>query len=144
MSTGARSGFGATLTYDSSGPDGNSFGGAVVQVISLNASPIEDEVYESTNMESPAGTNGLGMREYVPGLGSDGQVSGEINLLSDTLTTLRGLRQKLITWKITFPFTSVKSYVFNGILTTLGTPVAHNGKMTASFTIQVSGLPTYT
>lgn len=139
MATAARSGFGTTLKYDPAGPDLTSFV-AIAEVVSISPNPVSDDVIDATSMDSPAGTAGLGHREFIPSIGSDGQVSITANFIATAFSTLRALRQKVISWRITFP--GAQTYTFNGILVSMGQEIPFDGKMQLTITVQVTGNPT--
>lgn len=127
MPSGAKSGFGTTLVADS-----NTMG----EITTIDLPGIDDDVIEVTNHDSE---NGL--KEYVAGLGDGGEVSGEVNFLPADYETWRGLRRAIKTFVITLPpaVTSNNIYTFSGILQQFDASAPHDDKMSASFSIKVTG-----
>lgn len=120
-------------------------GTALNGVFDVSSPPVnfEMEAVESTDYSSPSG-----VRQYVGGLISPGEVVVESELLpvsSGDYATLRAdmLARTLISWTFEFSDSGVTTCSFSGLVTKLEPKAPIDGKLSYALTIQISGLPTW-
>lgn len=129
--------FGTTISKgDGSDPQDYT---AVGSVLSISGPSLERETYDVTAHDSTDG-----WREFIGGLKDGGEVEFDVNYDPDehaplTLDDFEG--DDPIAWELAFP--SGSTWEFDGILTSAESEAPHDGKLEGSFTIKVSGKPTF-
>ena len=115
---------------------------AIAEVQDINFSGTTVTKLDASNMDSP-----YGHEESIPGMAATGEWTFDINYNLDTATheTLQAdvetVPQTRRFWKLTFPpaSASVGNWICFGYVSKFVPKVPHNGKMTASVGIQLSG-----
>lgn len=130
----ATSGFGATFAYMSAADTYT----ALAEVLSVTPPSISVETIDATHMASDDG-----FREFIASLKDGGECSVTMNYVESSATLLQTLvLAGFETFKITLAGGS--TLIFSGIPTAFAIDdVVIDDKMTMSFTIKVSGKPTY-
>lgn len=130
----ATSGFGATFSYLSAVDTYT----ALAEVMSVTPPSISVETIEATHMGSDDG-----FREFIASLKDGGECVVTMNYVESSATLLQTLvLAGLETFKITLAGSS--TLIFSGIPTNFAIDdVVIDDKMTMSFTVKVSGKPTY-
>ena len=128
-------GYGTKLQYETT-PGGGTYTD-FAEVTEVNPPGFDDDTEDVTHMLSPSG-----MREFIPTLGDNGEISGEMNFLSTEYATIMSLRRTKRNYRVILPNAGATTATFAGILTSYEPSAPVDGKMTASFTIKVSGVVT--
>lgn len=115
----------------------------LAEVTKITPPGPEVETIDVTHLTSPDAT-----KEFIAGLISPGEVSLEMNFIpaGTTFSTLKtALESRAIkNFKIVFSDDSPSSEVdFSGLVKTISTEVPLDDRMTATVSIQVSGLPVW-
>jgi hypothetical protein len=129
----AISGFGSTLGYQA-GTDGTYT--TLAEITNISPPNMKVDTADVSTMDSPDS-----FKEYIALLADGGEVTVQLNFKASITTTITGLLRLKKTWKITLPDSS--NWVFSGILTGLDGAIPHDGKVTQSFTLKISGKPTW-
>ena len=140
--TNALIGFGITLQRGD-GADPEVFSD-VAQIVSLNPPQYTADAIDATHSHSPNAH-----REFIAGLIDAGEVSGEIHFVpttsapfvgSDMLTDMKA--RVLRSYRIVFPGEEVQ-VTFGAIVTAFQPQAPFDGKMTASYSMKISGEPVW-
>ena len=128
MSSGIH-GHGTTLKWGA-GPT------SVVEVLSIGGPEQAADVLDVTNMDSATKT-----AEKIKGMLDAGEISFELNYVKAQAATLQGkLGGAAETWLITLPDAS--TYSCSGFISSLGTQIPFDDKITQSCTITLTGAMT--
>ncbi|NBE05930.1 phage tail tube protein [Paragemmobacter ruber] len=118
---------------------------AVGRLQSVNPPPYSRDVVDITGMDSPGHT-----REFIPGLIDRGEVAAEIvwvpgDATDDLIQALLTEREPRV-WEVAFPQIAATPPVcnFRAFITGWEPGVPMEDKMTASITLKVTGVPTWT
>lgn len=131
---------GTTLEFD----DGAGGWTQVAQVINLGGPSLSADTEDATDHDSPGG-----FEEVVVTILRTGEVTLEIHYdptdashdASTGLISLYENRTKK-TWRLTFPDAASTSWQFDGYITNLEPSAPHDGKLTKSVTLKLTGQPT--
>jgi hypothetical protein len=82
------------------------------------------------------------IKEYMCGLDEPGETDFTLNFDKTVYAALMGLRRTSLFWKITLPDDS--TYAFEGWITKIGTAIPVGDRLTASATIKVNSVVTFT
>ena len=130
MASSGVAAFGTTLTVS---------GTTIAELTNISGPGISMDTVETTNHDSPSG-----YREFVAGLTDAGEFSVTGNLIASS-TTVSDLiingSQTARTYAITFP--NNLAWSFSGFITNFDTTGAYDGKLEYTFSIKVSGAPTF-
>jgi hypothetical protein len=115
----------------------------VAQIISLELPDMESETYEADTLDNAD----AGIPYEPTGRTEGGSCSGEL-FYDPALTGHKNLLELLRlpaaeAWKITFADTGASTWTFNGAGFGFGGTVALNDGLKGSFSIKLSGLPTF-
>ncbi len=131
----AETGFGTTLIRDplgaGVGPD------TIIEVTSLSGATITRDTMDLTHMLSPDG-----YKEFAGALADGGEVTIEGHFLPGDATQqliISDMTGANVTWRIAWPDTGSTTWTFSAFPTNYSPTVPHDGKMTFSATLKVSG-----
>ncbi|MFW6198562.1 MAG: phage tail tube protein [Acidobacteriota bacterium] len=133
---------GTQLEYST---DGGSTWTKVAQVINITGPGLNADTEDATDHDSPGG-----FEEVLVTILRTGEVTLELHYdpadpthdASDGLISLWENRTE-VEWRLTFPDAANTEWTFDGYVISPGEPSApHDGKLTSSVTIKVTGEPT--
>lgn len=137
MTNDASIGHGADFLRSDTGASGGNFG-TVGEVLDITPPAISRDAVESTHMGSPEG-----WREFIGGLKDGGEAQIEINFAPGSATATAFLNDINADapgyYKIVFP--DATEWGFSALATGLEPGIPIDDRMTATFTVKISGKP---
>jgi predicted secreted protein len=124
--SGAKSGFGTTL----------SVGGAITEVVSVGGPKQTRTAIDVTHMASDNG-----YREFIGGLVDGGEVTCELNFIKSVATTLTGFLTAVAQSCTIVLGGSLGTFTFTALVTGYELQSEIDDKVTASLTLKVTGKP---
>lgn len=126
--------FGATISYESATP--GTFV-PIVNVVGLKPFSLKTDIVDVTAHDSPSN-----YREKIAGMQDAGQCSFELNYNPDAVShqyLIESLGSAAVeSFKVTFAGSS-EYFTFDGIITAFDVDAPHDGKLTASCTVEITG-----
>lgn len=118
-------------------------GSAIAGLTSISGPSITADTIDVTTHDSTDG-----FREYVGGLRDGGEVTveGQLQTAADSNTLIGLLESGAVTSgaTIAFPTTPAQTFTFDCIVTAFSTDAPHDGSLTFSATMKVTGKPALT
>lgn len=141
--TEATIGLGTVLQYgDGESPEEFT---PVAEVVNITGPSMSRELPDATHMASPGG-----YREFLGGLKDGGQVACQCNHLPNNATqdALTGVLSffnsgVIKTWQLVFPTSPAVTWEFQAVLENFEPETPIDDKMGMSFTLKVSGQPSF-
>ena len=117
----------------------------IKDVTSLKPFGLKANTVDSSSHDSPATSGGKGIVEKITGMVEMGGVSFDVNY-DPTDTTHQFLESHIgeaVVFNIVFPGTTTRTAAFTAIITGFAPDAPHNGKYTASGTLEITGAITW-
>lgn len=138
--SGAVGGFGTLLKVGDGG--GTEVFTTLAEVTNISGPSLSTDTIEVTHMESPNSA-----REYIAGLKDGGEVSFDLNFIADDTTQAAFItdwsNRTKRNFKIVWTDDSATTWSFTGIVTAFEPSASVDDKVSASATIKLTGIPTF-
>lgn len=115
----------------------------IAEITNLTPPPLSSEAYEATRHDGP------GWDEYIYGLLRGGEISGELNFVPDNATQgyatgmLGDMINKIVrNYQVVFPNPAATTWTVEILVTQFAPEAPVDNKLSAAFTLRVSGEPT--
>lgn len=134
----AIAGVGAQLKRSEDDSSGSSYT-AIGEINSIDGPNMSRETIDTTALDTSGG-----YRTFIPSFRDAGELNMEMNFTLDTYDDLKlDFEASAIRyWQVVFPDTGSTTLEFGGYVTSLGTAISTDDKVTASVTIKISGAVT--
>lgn len=131
----AIAGVGAQLKRSEDDSSGSSYT-AIGEINSIDGPNMSRETIDTTALDTSGG-----YRTFIPSFRDAGELNMEMNFTLDTYDDLKlDFEASAIRyWQVVFPDTGSTTLEFGGYVTSLGTAISTDDKVTASVTIKISG-----
>lgn len=137
-------GYKTTIGYTDQGSNGALGTGSFTnfaKVTDINGVSVEAEDIETSNMDSPVGSDGKPWKEYTAGWASAGDVDLKLQFDKTDAGAVYGLFRADKTFQVTFVDGS--TWTFNGYMKKHGQEVEREKLVTTTVTFKISGEPEF-